>query len=399
MKKSVDKMDLGIVGKPNVGKSTFFASCTLSDTDIANYPFTTIDASLGVAHLIKSHPCKEIGCNPDPENYKYDNEKGKAYLPVNIIDVAGLVPEAWKGKGLGNKFLDDLRQANGLIHVIDASGKTDAKGEPTEGYNPLKDLEFLEKEIDMWLTGIIEDKWKNINRRVKSENLEMATILSEKLAGIGINESQVRDALRNIEPKKENITKIASKIRKESKPMVIAANKADSVPEEELEDLLKRAQNQGYNIYPTSAESELALVRAADKGLINYKPGDNDFKITGNLSDEQKNGLEKIRNKVLGRFGGTGVQKVIQETMVNILNRIVVYPVEDTNKLCDNKGNVLPHAFLMEKNSNPHDLAYKIHSDIGDNFLYAVNAKTDRRISEDYQLKDNDIIKIVSTSK
>ncbi len=392
-------MDIGLVGKPNVGKSTFFAACTLSDTDIASYPFTTVDASKGVGYLIRDHPCSDLDCEPDPQNYRYDEDIKKAFLPINVIDVAGLVPDAWKGKGLGNKFLDDLRQAEGLIQVIDSSGKTDEKGEPTEDYDPLRDLEFLENEIDMWLAGIIEDEWKDIDRKVRSENLDVAKILTEKLAGIGITEDQIKDALRKLEPKKENITEIASHIRKESKPIVVAANKADLVNEEKMNNIIERAEDMGYRIYPTSAESELALVRADDKDKIDYTPGDDDFKITGEVSKKQEKGLKRIREKVLNRFGGTGVQKVIQETMNNVLNKIAVYPVEDKNRLTDNKKNVLPHAFVLEEGSTPKELAYKIHTDIGDNFLHAVNARTDRRISDDYELEGNDIIKIVSTSK
>ncbi|MEM4201360.1 MAG: GTPase, partial [Nitrososphaerales archaeon] len=113
-------MLVGIVGKPNTGKSTFFNAATLMNVPMANYPFTTIQPNYGVAYLRKDCVCKRLNVKDNPVNSVCVN--GVRLIPVKLVDVAGLVPGASQGRGLGNKFLDDLRQADALIHVVDASG-------------------------------------------------------------------------------------------------------------------------------------------------------------------------------------------------------------------------------------------------------------------------------------
>jgi hypothetical protein len=160
-------MLIGLVGKPNVGKSTFFKACTLAEVDIASYPFTTIQPNQGVGYVRVKCPESEKKCQP---NHGFCL-KGERFIPVKLIDVAGLVPEAHLGKGRGNEFLDDLREADLLIHILDSSGKTNENGEPTQNYDINKDVEFLEKEIDMWIFGILQKNWKNLERKAKSTSL------------------------------------------------------------------------------------------------------------------------------------------------------------------------------------------------------------------------------------
>ena len=397
-------MEVGVVGKPNVGKSTFFAAATLVDVQIANYPFTTIDANIGVSYATAAHPCKETGCVPNPQNYEYRN--GVSLIPIKMIDVAGLVPGAHEGRGLGNKFLDDLRMASALIHIIDVTGKTDVEGQPTEYHDPVEDIEFLEKEIDYWVHSILKKNWDKFSKRIKLQGLKLSKAIAEQLTGIGVREEDVLQALHKVglsdDPTKwsdNDLFNFVRELRKINKPLIIAANKADAASDEDIERIIKEGKKRGYIVVPTSAAAELTLRKAAKAGYIDYIPGTKDFNVIKPLNEKQKHGLDLIREKVLNRFGSTGVQEVINRTVFDILQLVPVYPVEDERKLTDQFGNVLPHVFLMKKGATPRDLAYKVHTDLGKSFLYAVNAKTHRRVGEDYELQYNDIIKIVATAR
>ena len=397
-------MQLGIVGKPNVGKSTFFNAATDANAEIANYPFTTIDANRGVMFVRKPCPCKEFKLQCNPHNSKCI--EGTRYVPIEAIDVAGLVPDACKGRGLGNKFLDDLSQADALIHIIDASGSTDAEGNACGlgKYDPLNDVEFLEKEITYWLNGIIKKNWESVAKRCELEDKKIAVLLGEKLTGLRIKEDHINIAIKKLDmdsskPSKwtdEELLKFSDFLRKSSKPMLIAFNKADIATDE----FIKKAdeiRKKGYVVVPTSAECELALTNAAKKGLIDYKPGSNNFNILNEpqLTDKQRKGLKYIRTHVLEKYGSTGIQKCIDE-IVKMLDLIVVYPVEDENHLKDKQNRVLPDAYFMKRDSTAKDLAYKVHTDLGDNFIRAVDARTKRIIGADHKLKDGDVIRIVA---
>nr|WP_256451722.1 redox-regulated ATPase YchF [Methanonatronarchaeum sp. AMET6-2] len=393
-----------MVGKPNAGKSTFFMASTGIDVETANYPFTTIDSNRGYAYIREPCPCQKLEVSCDPRNSRCID--GTRHIPIELLDVAGLVPDAYKGKGLGNEFLDQLRQADALIHIIDASGSTDEKGNPVEvsSHNPTKDIDFLTNEIRMWMLGIIEEKWESLVRRVEVQKEDLAREIHDVYTGLGLTLNDIKMAISKLELDKnkpsnwspEDRELMIEEMRRQSKPILVAANKIDIAPQKNIMEIKQKADD----VVPTSASAELALKKAGQNKIIDYKPGDKDFKIKkpGELTRKQQEGLEFIKKEVLNKYGGTGVQQSIEKAVKELLNQIVVYPVEDENKYTDGKDQVLPDAILLEKGSTPKDLAYKVHSDIGDNYLYAVDAQTGMRVSDEHTLSNGDVIKIVSTA-
>ena len=390
-------MKIGLVGKPNAGKSTFFTAATSATAQIGDYPFTTIDKNVGIAYVRKPCPSKELGLDPNPNNSL--SVDGIRFIPIEVIDVAGLVPGAHEGKGMGNKFLDDLRQADVLIQIVDCSGTTDLEGNTVEGADPLDEIKFLEDELHHWIGEIVVRNWSRSARAVESgEKIE--NFLSERLAGLKFTREQVILSLRKAKISKpvmhwgseEGLT-LAGYLQKIGKPIVIAANKADISSKDNIEKLNKASA------IITAADYELALKNATKAGLITYNSGDSDFSLNdeGQLNDGQKKALETIR-QFLKKNGSTGVQDCIETAVLEKLDLIAVYPVEDETHFTDSQGRVLPDAYLVPRESTAHDLAYKVHTDIGDSFIRAIDCRSKRIIGKDYELQDGDIIKIVAGS-
>ncbi|MEK6827954.1 MAG: redox-regulated ATPase YchF [Nanoarchaeota archaeon] len=397
-------MLIGIVGKPSCGKSTFFKAQTLANVEIANYPFTTINPNRGTGYLKVDCVDKEfnVKCNP---RFGYCIES-KRFVPVELLDVAGLVPGAHEGKGMGNQFLDDLNQADVLIHIIDVAGSTNEKGEsvPVLSYDPAKDIRFLEHELDMWYLRLIEKGWDRFARTVNQERPELKKAVAKQLSSLRVTETLMEKVIQklnlNLDIMKWDrnvLLRIATELRTATKPMVIACNKIDIKGAYENFERLKK-EFQDYLLVPCSAEAELALREAAKHGLIKYIPGDDNFEIINQdkLTEKQKNALEFIKAEVLGKFGSTGVQKVLDIAVFELLKYIAAYPVA-TNKLTDKDGNILPDCFLVQKDITALEFAFKVHTDIGNNFIKAIDQKTKLVVGKEHQLKHNDVIEIVTS--
>jgi ribosome-binding ATPase len=394
---------IGLLGKANVGKSTFFNSATDLSVQMANFPFTTIDPNVGIAFVRINCVCKELGVLDNPSNSRCID--GIRFIPIKLVDIAGLVPGAHSGKGLGNKFLDDARQSDVIIHVVDIAGSTDEEGRPVSLGNgdPLTDIEFVENEFDLWIHSLILKDWNKVVKESENLKQKIEYTISKRLSGLSISEKIIRKAINDLNLNKkplewsnDDLLLLCKQIRQVSKPIIIAANKAD-LPSAEKNISKLKSLNRLF--FPCVSEAELLLKRALQKNIIYYLPGDSSFEIKNekNLSDKQKEALITV-SKVLKNFGSTGVQNILNHACFKILDKIVVYPVEDELKFTDKKGNVLPDARIVSKNITAKELANTIHKELGKGFLYAIDARSKQRISAEHILKNNDIIKIVSTT-
>jgi len=397
-------MLIGIVGKPNVGKSTFFKAATLADAEIANYPFATIKPNEGVGYVRIKSAAQDFGKEPNPREGYYAH--GWRFVPVKMIDVAGLVPGAHEGKGMGNQFLDDLRQADVLIHVIDISGSTNEKGEqvhPGE-YNPSDDVKFLEVELDMWYLGILTKGWQKFSRTVVQERKEIHLALGTQLSGLHVTEVMVDHAIKELNLNKEKpqywtedeLKGLATQLRRRTKPMIIACNKVD-IPgaDATLERLQKEFPE--YIFIACSSESELALKEAAKHEIIDYVPGNNHFTILNEskLNEKQQKALMFIKDTILTKYGSTGVQDVIDKSVFTLLEYMAIFP-GGVSKLEDSEGRCLPDCFLMPPNTTALDFAYKLHTDFGKNFIRAIDVRTKRTVGKEHLLQHRDIVEIVA---
>ncbi|MFX1295549.1 MAG: redox-regulated ATPase YchF [Promethearchaeota archaeon] len=396
-------MLIGLVGKPSSGKSSFLNAACMTTAKVGNYPFTTVEPNPGTAYVTVNCPCKKLEVQCQPKNSLCVD--GIRLIPINLLDVAGLVPGAWEGKGLGNKFLDDLRRADALINVVDAAGATDAEGQNVKpgSWDPIKDIEFLDHEIVMWFIQIIKRDWRKFTHQIESKKISFLETMVDRLSGLNILRKHIINAIRNTNLNAEKPTSwadkeielFASALLSIAKPMLIAANKMDLGPAKENINRMNKELKK--TVVSTCALGEYWLRRYAEKNIITYQPGDSEFQVLKpeEFSEKELNILNNLK-RLLSEYGSLGVQKAINTTVFELLNMIPVYPVHDTAKLTDKDGRVLPDVYLIERGTALRTFAGKIHTDFEKYFIHGIDARTKKRLGENYEVKEDDILKIVS---
>jgi ribosome-binding ATPase YchF (GTP1/OBG family) len=398
---------IGLIGKTNTGKTTFFNAATLATAEVSNYPFTTKQPSTGNTHAITICVHKEFDVQDNPKNSRCMD--GWRYIPIELIDLPGLIKGAWQGKGLGNQFLTVAAQSDALIHVVDVSGGIDVTGRVTEQGtgDPVADIGDIEEELAMWYMKLLEGNREKISRSINA-GVDMVTAITDVLRGVGVRDEHVKMALQKnsmmdgkfdeFDPQK--IKSFLRSLRSISKPTLILANKID-LPSAANNFKRLRDKYKDVLIIPSSADAELTLRRAESRGLIRYNPGDERFEIVHQeqLNDKQKWALNFIRRDILGEYLRTGVQFAINVAVFKLLSMNTVYPVVDIKKLSDKHGNVLPDVYLMESGSTIEDLARTIHTELAKGILYAIDARDGLHLPRNYVLKDRDILSIVSAKK
>ena len=393
---------IGLVGKPSVGKSTFFNAATMNDVPEGAYPFTTIDPSVGEAYVRVECAAPEFDeeCTP---NVGFC-EDGTRFVPTKLVDVAGLVPGAHEGRGLGNQFLTDLNEADVLVHVVDFSGKTDIEGEPVEDHDPREDIDFLEEELDMWYLEVLGKGIARYESGYDGEDDDIEVELAEQMSAFRINKDEIKREILSLGLELDPETwddadreALAREIRKETKPMVVAANKMDT-PEAQanFEEITNDPDYDHLTFVPASAHAEKALKKAAEQGAVEYRPGDSAFDIVGDVSGDQRAGLEAIESFV-AEYDGTGVQRALETALFEELGAVPVFP-GGANGLGNERGEVLPDCFLLPEGATAEDFAYHIHSDLGEGFLHGVDCRSKRQVGAGTVLDDRAVIDIVSTN-
>jgi len=398
---------IGLIGKTNTGKTTFFNAATLSSSEISTYPFTTKKAETATAHAITLCVHSEFNVKDNPNNSKC--EDGWRYIPIELIDLPGLIKDAWKGKGLGNQFLSIAAQSDALLHIVDVSGSVDSSGKVTEigSGDPISDFADIEEELIMWYHKILEGNRDKISKLIEGKS-DKVDALTDLFRGVGVKKEHVKDALKatNLEDKNfdefdsQDTKKFATFLRNISKPTLIVANKIDIEAGDKTFDRLRERYNDMI-VVPASADSELSLRRAEQKGLIKYSPGSEKFEIIKpeDLNEKQKNALEFIKKGIMGEYMRTGVQFAINIAVFKLLKMNSVYPVANEENLSDKKGRVLPDLILMKDGSTVTDLAKEIHTDLQKGLLYGKDLRYKLRLPVTYQLRDRDVISLVSASK
>ncbi|KAK9466827.1 P-loop containing nucleoside triphosphate hydrolase protein [Lipomyces arxii] len=396
---------IGLVGKPSSGKSTMLNSLTDASAQTGAFPFTTIDPNKATGYLQVDCACARFGkeklCEPNYGSCR----NGKRFVPVMLLDVAGLVPGAHEGRGLGNKFLDDLRHADALIHVVDVSGSTDAEGKATDGYDALQDVEWLQGEIMRWIEGNLMQKWGSIVRRHVNRKATAVDTLQDQFSGYGSTSAVVQRCLKRIELNSPletwdhpTIERMVSSFVEEKFPTILALNKIDHPDSDRCIYRITKTYPDPNKYVFTSAISEVFLRRLARQNFIHYEEGDDDF-ITSEEDVDNKYGLkqitderllgriETVRDMVFYRWGSTGVVKALQAA-AKTLDLIPVFSVRNvttfTNSTTDDS--VFKDCVLVKRGTQVGSVVRRIMGDIPIAFVEGVGGV---RVSKSDTVSEN----------
>ncbi|KAI0464707.1 hypothetical protein LJB42_002328 [Komagataella kurtzmanii] len=405
---------IGIVGKPSSGKSTTLNSLTDADAKVGAFPFTTIEPNRATGYLQVDCACSRFGkeslCKP---NYGWC-KNGRRFVPIMLLDVAGLVPGASQGLGLGNQFLDDLRQSDALIHVVDVSGTTDSNGKATRGYDPLQDIEWLQDEIRLWIEGNLHKRWGSIVRKHTATKASIVDTMQLQFGGYGAGRKLIDEALRNIKDlpplekwDNEWITRVVRSFMQVKFPTVLALNKIDHPDADKNVSKIMLRYPETKTVL-TSAITEVLLRKLAKQKFIQYEEGTEFVDTYEDLGDDcglkpldekLAQRIETIRDLVLYRFGSTGVVQVLQAA-VGVLDLIPVYTVRNITTFTGNSGtNVFRDCVLLKRGTPVGSVARYIMGEVTIAVIEGVGGK---RISEDDLIDSgkNDILsfKIVAQS-
>jgi len=200
--------------------------------------------------------------------------------------------------------------------------------------------------------------------------------------------------------KDEDSRRFSETLRTVSKPTLIVANKMDlAYSERNFEKI--REEYKSQLVIPVCSEAEVALNRAKEKGFVEYVPGEETFRVIdeSHLTKDQSWALAYVQQKVMTKWMRTGVQFALNSAIFKLLGMNAVYPVEDPKALSDKRGNVLPDVYLTPKGYVAKELAKEIHSDLAKRMLHAIDARNGLRLPQDYQLRDRDIISIVTAAR
>mmetsp|Transcript_6045 Transcript_6045/g.5965 ORF Transcript_6045/g.5965 Transcript_6045/m.5965 type:complete len:416 (+) Transcript_6045:15-1262(+) len=370
---------IALVGKPSAGKSTTLNSLTDANAKVGAFPFTTIDPNKATGYLEVDCACARFGkqelCKP---NYGYCRD-GKRGVPIMLLDVAGLVPNAHLGKGLGNKFLGDLTEADCLIHIVDVSGTTNAEGKATRGYDPLQDIEWLQDEIFKWILGNLMERWGSVVRKHTATKSTTLETLRQQLGGYSANKQLIGkalDLLPGLAPLQdwdnETIEKVVKAFMQVKFPTVLSLNKMDHPDADKnvSKIILKYPE---LKCVLTSSITEVFLRKLASQQYIKYDLGTEFVDTIDDLGPESKlkplddklrNRIENIRDLVLYRFGSTGVVQLLQAA-ADLLELIPVFPVRSIHNFTGSSGeNVFRDCVLVKKGTPVISVARKIMGDV-----------------------------------
>ncbi|MCL4350477.1 MAG: 50S ribosome-binding GTPase [Candidatus Thermoplasmatota archaeon] len=380
------EITVGIAGKPNAGKSTLFSAMTGTTVAIGDYQFTTTETTRGVSYIVTKCPHLELKHECSPKHGKCFS--GRRYVPVDVLDIPGLIEGSGQGKGMGNQFMDSIRGASAMINLINPFNQEKERIPVDQLTNEAQEVE---NEIIIWFASRLGSEWEKFCRKVSHMNGPLEEKLIQKVGFFGIGQPEIRKILNSGNfPEllnswgNDEMTEFSRTAMTVIRPMERVVNKGDLI--HDTSELI----NSGLRVI--SADYELSIQRAYSLGLIIDMDS---IEPTPKANEKQSLALEKIRNEYrAGKL--VRIQDVLTDLVKNRMENIVVYPVYDDGKWCDKDGNILPDAFIMKKGETALDLAFAVHTDIGNGFIRAVDGRTRMILGKTHELKDSDVIRVVS---